>query len=145
MCYNINEKDEILLCMVEKGKNWGEKSVTEKELKRLNRYQLLELLIIQTNRADTLQKELEEVQEKLEAKEIQMSSVGSVAEAAVQISGVLEAAQRTADLYMEAVEKRGAEIEAEAHDRAGEILENARREAERILDFAKRQAENLKR
>ena len=43
--------------------------MTEKELKRLNRYQLLELLIMQTNRADTLEAQLEKVQEMLEAGE----------------------------------------------------------------------------
>ena len=34
--------------------------MTDKELKNLNRYQLLELLIIQTKRADKLQAALEE-------------------------------------------------------------------------------------
>mgnify|MGYP003297738140 CR=1 FL=1 len=33
--------------------------MTEKELKKLNRYQLLEMLIIQTERAEDLQRQLE--------------------------------------------------------------------------------------
>ena len=36
--------------------------LTEKELKKLNRYQLLELLIIQTERADSLQAQVEELE-----------------------------------------------------------------------------------
>lgn len=39
--------------------------MTEKELKKLNRYQLLELLLAQTERADTLQKKVEELESKL--------------------------------------------------------------------------------
>ena len=119
--------------------------MTEKELKRLNRYQLLELLIMQTDRSNALEAQLEEAREKLESKEIQMSKVGSIAEASVQLGGLLEAAQQTADIYLAAVEKRVAEIEAEAQNRANDILENARREAEQILGKARGKARRKKR
>ena len=42
--------------------------MTEKELKKLNRKQLLELLLVQTEKADSLALELEEVRKKLEDK-----------------------------------------------------------------------------
>ena len=52
--------------------------MTEKELKKLNRYQLLELLLAQTERADTLQKKVEELESKLEERELHFSELGSV-------------------------------------------------------------------
>ena len=110
--------------------------MTEKELKKLNRYQLLELLIMQTTRADQLQKQLEEVQDKLNAREIDLASAGSIADASVRISGLLEAAQEAADMYLEASNKRIAKMEKIARRRADKIIEDARREAEAITEMA---------
>lgn len=86
----------------------------EKDLKKLNRYQLLELLLIQTERADSLQSRVEELEKQLQNQEIKISSLGSIAEASLQIQGVFEAAQKAADMYIEAAKKRAAEIEEEA-------------------------------
>ena len=92
----------------------GGRDVTEKELKKLNRYQLLELLIVQTERADKLQKQVEELERQLEAREFKISQLGSIAEAAVSVCGVLEAAQKAADLYVEAARKQADEMLAQA-------------------------------
>ena len=88
--------------------------MTEKELKKLNRYQLLELLILQTERADKLQARLETVEKQLQDQEIRMASLGSIAEASLQLSGVFQAAQTAADMYIEAAKKQAEEILAQA-------------------------------
>ena len=49
--------------------------MTEKELKKLNRYQLLELLIIQTERANKLQATLDEAKRRLEDQETNISYI----------------------------------------------------------------------
>lgn len=99
--------------------------MTEKDLKKLNRYQLLELLIIQTERADKLQLKLEETEKQLNEKELKMTSLGSIAEASLQLGGVFQAAQAAADLYIEAAKKKADEIEEAAHKKAAEILDQA--------------------
>lgn len=96
--------------------------MTEKELKKLNRYQLLELLIEQTERANQLQELLEQTQKKLADQELTLSSLGSIAEASLQISGVWEAAQKAADLYLHAAKKRAQEIEEQARGKASALL-----------------------
>ena len=116
-------------------------ALTEKDLKKLNRYQLLEMLVIQTERADGLQKQLQEAQERLDARDVQMTVVGSIAEASLHLGGVFEAAQNAADIYMEAVKARAGQIEADATRRAEEILAEAERKAKRILEDAR--ARNL--
>lgn len=78
----------------------------EKELKRLNRKQLLELLLIQIERADDLEKRLEEAEAKLKSRELAQMRAGSLAEAALQLSGIFEAAQEAADLYLENVQRQ---------------------------------------
>jgi len=77
----------------------GGSLLTEKELRKLNRYQLLELLIIQTARADKLQKKLEDAEAEINDKSIRLTALGSIAEASLQLGGVFEAAQKAADIY----------------------------------------------
>ena len=114
--------------------------MTEKDLKKLNRYQLLEMLIIQTERADELERKLEETQAKLDSRDVQMTVIGSIAEASVHLSGVLEAAQSAADLYINGVKERMEALEAEAHRKAEAILEEANHKAQQILlEAAKKQ------
>ena len=95
--------------------------MTEKELKKLNRYQLLEMLIVQTERANKLQAKLEAAEQQLADREIRMTSLGSIAEASLQLGGVFEAAQASADLYLEAARKQAAEIIAQAEEKARQI------------------------
>ncbi len=106
--------------------------MTEKDLKKLNRYQLLEMLIIQTERADELERKLEEAQQKLDSRDVQMTVMGSIAEASLQLSGIFDAAQNAADIYLKAAKEQAAEAER--------TLEEARQKAQRILQAAERNA-----
>lgn len=106
--------------------------MTEKELRKLNRYQLLEMLIIQTERADKLQSKLEEAEKKLNDTEIRMTALGSIAEASLQLSGVFEVAQTAADRYLEAAKQQAEKIEQDAHKKAAQILTQAQAQARRI-------------
>ena len=117
--------------------------MTEKELRKLNRYQLLEMLIIQTERADELQKQLEAAQAKLDSRDVQMTVIGSIAEASLQLSGVFEAAQKAADLYLNSAKERAAQLEADALRRAQEILEDANRCARTIRSENKAKTKNF--
>lgn len=99
--------------------------MTEKELRKLNRYQLLELLVVQTERANKLQARLDAAEQELEMQNIKISSLGSIAEASLQLSGVFEAAQAAADRYLTAARQQAEEIEAEARKKAAAILAEA--------------------
>lgn len=107
----------------------------EKDLKKLNRYQLLELLIVQTDRADKLQAKLDAMEEQLKAQAFNVAALGnmgSIAEASLQLGEVFQAAQKAADIYIEAAKKHGEEIEEAAHKKAAEILSQALEQARRI-------------
>lgn len=100
--------------------------LTEKDLRKLNRYQLLELLVVQTERADKLQRKLDSAEQQLNDHDLKLTALGSIAEASLQLSGVFQAAQDAADQYLNEAKKRAAEIEAAAHQKAEAILAEAR-------------------
>lgn len=108
--------------------------MTEKELKKLNRYQLLEMLIIQTERANDLQNQLDAALEQLNARNVQMAEIGSIAEASLHLSGIFEAAQSAADLYINAVKERTLAMEEEASRHADAIIQEADRKARQLLE-----------
>ena len=82
--------------------------MTEKELRKLNRYQLLDLLVVQTRRADELQEKLDALENKYNQQELHLSELGSIAEASLHLSDVFDAAQKAADLYLNAAKKQAA-------------------------------------
>ena len=79
--------------------------MTENELKKLSRKQLLELLLKQTERVEELEAEIADLQVKLDDKTVGVSESGSIAEAALKLNGVFEAAQAAADQYLENIKR----------------------------------------
>jgi len=86
--------------------------MTEKELRKLSRAEVLQMLIMQTERVEQLEKELKEkeadyqnqiraLEEALDDKRIRNRKAGSIAAAALEINGVFEAAQKAADQYLD--------------------------------------------
>lgn len=82
--------------------------MTEKELKKLSRAELLELLVYQTKKVEDLQDELDEANRRLANRRIMLRNAGSIAEAALEINEVFQAAQAAADQYLENVKRNAA-------------------------------------
>lgn len=83
----------------------GAGAVTDKDLKRLRRDELLEILIAQSKKMDQMQAELDAARAALESREILLREAGSIAEAALRINGVFEAAQAAAQQYLENIRR----------------------------------------
>lgn len=79
--------------------------MTDKELKKLTRIELLELLLEQSKEVEKLQEELADVKAKLRDKNILIENSGSIAEAALKLNGVFEAAEAAAEQYLENVKR----------------------------------------
>ena len=77
--------------------------MADKTLQKMNRRELLELLVEQNRRIDALEAENESLRQKLEDRRLRLQNVGSIAEASLQLSGIFEAAQKAADLYLQQV------------------------------------------
>ena len=72
----------------------------EKELRKLNRQELLEILLEVTEENEELKGEIETLRKKLRSKAMMIKNAGSLAEASLKISGVFERAQLAADVYL---------------------------------------------
>ena len=83
--------------------------MTEKEVRKLSRLQLLEILVEQANEIEQLKAELKETKEQLADRKIVIEQSGSLAEAALRLNGVFEAAQRAEDQYLENILHRDSE------------------------------------
>ncbi len=85
--------------------------MTDAELKKLKRHELLQMLIEQGKQMEALKEELEEKNRLLEERRINLEEAGSIAEAALKLNNVFEAAQKAADQYLYSVKKAAAREE----------------------------------
>ena len=78
----------------------------EKDLKKLRRAELLEIMLDQSYEIDQLRKRVKELEAQLEDRRIKIENAGSIAEASLQLTKVFEEAQKAADLYVENMKRR---------------------------------------
>lgn len=123
--------------------------MASKELRKMKRMELLDIIYALQENEEKLKKENEELKKRLEERVIKMDKEGSMAAAAVSISGVMEAAQAAADQYLESVyakhrdtEARAQEIYQDAHNRAQAIVAAAD-QYYRTIQTAGKEAEKL--
>lgn len=118
--------------------------MTDKELRRLRRDDLLQILIDQQRQNDELKAALEEAKKALEDRRIKLNESGSIAEAAMRLNGVFEAAQAAVDQYTAQMREEADAMRDKARLTAEDVVQSARGEAERILKEARGEAERLK-
>lgn len=121
-------------------------AASSKDLRRLSRTELLEMLIAQTKECEALTEKLNEAEKQLENRTLDLKKAGSIAEAALQVNGVFEAAQRAADLYLEnirACEAENAQREREARERADLMVAEAKVRCSRIESETAERCEDM--
>ena len=114
----------------------------EKEMRKLSRADLLELLLQERKENEELRAEVKRLQEQLDDRILKGKKAGSIAEAALQLNGVFEAAQNAAyqylenirvlvDKYKRACEKMKADTEARCRDMEMRMKERYEQSVER--------------
>ena len=114
-------------------------AMTDEELRKLKRADLLELLVTQGKENEALQEKLRQAEAALWDRQIQLDEAGNIAEAALRLSGVFEAAQKASDQYLESIRKKHEETES----RCTRLEETSRARAEQLEQESKAQAERL--
>lgn len=123
--------------------------MAEINLKKLNRRELLELLLQARQENERLQQEMEQLRAESGEQALQVEEIGSIAEASLKLSGVFEAAQRAADLYLENVRltcQEQSDTAERLRQEIGEletVLETRRRECDEMVEETQRYCENL--
>ena len=107
--------------------------MTDKEFKRLGRPQLIDIIYQLQLKVEELTAENQKLQKELEDKRIRMHQAGNIAEAALEINNVLQAAQNAAEQYLDEIRTMRAETESSCK----RMLAKARREATQIVAQAK--------
>lgn len=132
--------------------------MTEKELRRLSRKDLLQILLEQSLELQQLSEQLEDVKKQLEdtkhqlrGQTVKISQAGSLADVAMQVSGLMEAAQKTCKVYTDNIvrlserqERICANAEEESRKKAELLIAEAKQERDRILQEAREEAERIR-
>lgn len=137
--------------------------MTEKELRKLSRADLLQMLIDQAEELNMLREKYALAQASLSQKEVVVDEAGSLADAVCKINGIFDVAQSTAQQYLDNLkslsyrqevlcvqrenesmekagrllietEKRCAKMEADAKVQSAEIIAKAKTEAQLYWD-----------
>lgn len=97
------------------------------ELRGRNRRELLEMLLAGNREHERLVQQVEELESRLNAGEIDADETGDLTEAARKLNEIFAAAQERADLYMENARKSSAFQLAAARAQAGQIPDQSRK------------------
>lgn len=125
--------------------------MTDKELRRMSRAELLELLIEQMEENERLRMQLSKANAELANRRITIDRAGSIAKASLELNKVFEAADQAARQYVESVRRMADDMvagNATAHKNAaytktvGNAAGNtkARNADERIREHGERKA-----
>jgi cell division septum initiation protein DivIVA len=109
--------------------------MTNKELRKLSRAELIDILFELQTQNENLTAENRELAAQLESRQLQITEAGSIAEAALRLNGVFEAAQAAADQYVRCTKDSLAIAER--------TLAAAKRQADTLVQEATAQAQKL--
>lgn len=101
------------------------------------------MLIAQSKRLSRVEEELSAAQKELERRKIAITTSGSLAEAALKLNGIFEAADQAAAQYLDSLREQESNAEhiiAEAEAKAHEIINAAEVQRQAILADADREA-----
>lgn len=111
--------------------------MTDKEMKKLSRADLLEMLLAQRKENEALRTELDAARAALDDRRIALEKSGSIAEASLQLNGVFEAAQAACEQYTENIRMRSAQQE----EFCARMEQETREKCDRMLAEAQQQSE----
>lgn len=124
--------------------------MTEKELRRLGRGDLLNLLLEQSRENQRLHEQLQAAQDALADKAIRIDKAGSIAEASLQLNGVFQAAERACQQYTENIARLSqhqqvicARREKESQKKALQIVADAQKQAEDATAAAQKKCDEM--
>ena len=110
--------------------------MTDKEFKRLSRPQLIEVIYQFQIKLDELTAENALLKSELDDKHLHLARAGNIAEAALEVNKVMEAAQKAASQYLDEIKVLYSQIDNECD----QLRLNAQKDAEKMLTAANAKA-----
>lgn len=112
----------------------------KKELKKLNRRELVDVIYQMKQNEQELQDKITQLEEALQEKRIRISVAGSIAEAATDVTRIFATAQMTADLYLFEINC----MKEETQRKCAGMIEDANKSVASILADGKKQYAELR-
>ena len=81
-----------------------------KNLRKLKRKDLLEIILEQTKRIECLEIELSKLKSEYEERKISISNFGSLAEASLELSGIFKAADEAVKIYIDNIQNQNTKV-----------------------------------
>ena len=75
--------------------------MTDRQLRRASRADLLKLLLEQRKESEALRQQISQMEEQLQRRQIAIDQSGTLAEAALKLSGIFDAAETACQYYTE--------------------------------------------
>lgn len=122
------------------------KTSVKKEMKKLSRADLLEIIYEMKKNEENLQSMLTTAQDELKKREIMIDNAGSIAEASLALNDVFGAAQRAVDTYVTSIQAHYASMEekcAEAEAERQKLLDAAQIQADKIVKEAEQKSSKM--
>lgn len=113
--------------------------MTNKELRKLKRTELIELMLMQSRELDEQRAQRQELEKQLESRELKLNEAGSIAEAAMEINHVFASAQSAANQYLENIKALQEDLEKQRKEQD----ETAKRQCADMLEEAKKQIDGF--
>ena len=108
--------------------------MTDKEFKRLSRSQLIDIIYQLQLKQNELTADNEKLSKALADKRLRVSKAGNIAEAALEIHNVMQAAQDAAAHYLEEIRI----MREDTEEKCRRLIEKAQADADEIVAQAKR-------
>ena len=113
--------------------------MTDKEFKRLNRAQLIDIIYQFQLKIDTLTEQKKELERELADKRLRLNNAGNIADAALEINDCFRSAQNAAEQYLNEIKAIREETEAQRH----RILSETQEQRERILSETQEERQRI--
>ncbi|MDI9241148.1 hypothetical protein [Fusibacillus kribbianus] len=124
--------------------------MTDRELKKLGRAELLELLLEQSKENERLRAQVSQLEAQLADREINVEKAGSIAEASLQLNGVFQAAENACAQYIENIKRLSdrqeevcARMERETRLRCAQMVDDAKQQSKLYWDAVSRKTQEL--
>ena len=122
--------------------------MNSKELRKLSRKEILEILLEQTKRIEILEYELEQTKKELNEKKSSLKNVGSLAEASLVLSNIFKTADEAANIYIENIKELAIKEEKNTKKELRELkkkkIEEIEKECEKRILNAEKEVQKIK-
>lgn len=113
--------------------------MAEKELRKMRRAELIEIIYTLQQNEENLKEENRRLQEQLDDRIIKISEAGSIADAAIALNNIFQNAQEAAEQYLESVTKTQEKVKTDSEF----ILSEAKTKAIRIVREAEQKKQSI--